>query len=198
MRRVLVNPAEARQPVKRPPGRTGGAGRSGGGRAGSVGSAGACSGADQAPGVGSQVGAGCGAAVRCRAQRRGDGAGHGALRSNGETRVDGGAVVGPAGTGWGGGGVARGPHHGFSRRVLVSERVWASRCLQVAGELWRAPKRWTTSPARPACRPTTTYKRLQIKEPLDPRQPIREWVHARGKSIQDVRDAVARFRAPGR
>ena len=38
-------------------------------------------------------------------------------------------------------------------------------------------------------------KRLELSTEVDPRQPVREWMHSQGKSIQDVRQAVADFRA---
>ena len=38
-------------------------------------------------------------------------------------------------------------------------------------------------------------KRLGLSTEIDPRQPVREWMHSQGKSIQDVRQAVADFRA---
>ncbi len=41
-------------------------------------------------------------------------------------------------------------------------------------------------------------KALQVKEPVNTAQPLREWMHAQGKSIQDVRDAVASYSGPGR
>ncbi|MBL0158152.1 MAG: 4Fe-4S binding protein [Bryobacterales bacterium] len=34
-------------------------------------------------------------------------------------------------------------------------------------------------------------KSLQISDPVDASLPVREWMHSRGKSIQDIRDAVA-------
>ena len=30
---------------------------------------------------------------------------------------------------------------------------------------------------------------------VDPRKPVREWLHDRGKTMQDIRDAVAAWRA---
>jgi Pyruvate/2-oxoacid:ferredoxin oxidoreductase delta subunit len=41
-------------------------------------------------------------------------------------------------------------------------------------------------------------KSLQITEPIDPRLPVREWMHSQGKSIQDIRDAVAEHRKAGK
>jgi polyferredoxin len=38
-------------------------------------------------------------------------------------------------------------------------------------------------------------KRLGVKAQVDPRAPLREWMHDHGKSIQEVRDAVAAYRA---
>lgn len=38
-------------------------------------------------------------------------------------------------------------------------------------------------------------KRLGAPANVDPRKPMREWIHDTGKSIQDVRDAVADYRA---
>lgn len=38
-------------------------------------------------------------------------------------------------------------------------------------------------------------KRLGAPANVDPRKPLREWMHEAGKSIQDVRDAVADYRA---
>lgn len=37
-------------------------------------------------------------------------------------------------------------------------------------------------------------KTLGIAEAIDPRQPVREWMHSQGKSIQDIRDAVTGYR----
>lgn len=39
---------------------------------------------------------------------------------------------------------------------------------------------------------------LGLGPDVDPRSPLREWMHDRGKSIQDVRDAVAKYRRQGR
>jgi hypothetical protein len=40
-------------------------------------------------------------------------------------------------------------------------------------------------------------EKLGVKAQVDPRAPLREWMHDHGKSIQDVRDAVAAYRARG-
>ena len=37
-------------------------------------------------------------------------------------------------------------------------------------------------------------KELAHGSGVDPRQPLREWMHDRGKSIQDIRDAVTKYR----
>ena len=37
-------------------------------------------------------------------------------------------------------------------------------------------------------------KELDLGGGVDPRKPLREWMHDRGKSIQDVRDAVTKYR----
>jgi ferredoxin len=41
-------------------------------------------------------------------------------------------------------------------------------------------------------------KALDLPDSIDARQPVREWMHAHGKSIQDLRDAVAAMRAKKR
>jgi polyferredoxin len=41
-------------------------------------------------------------------------------------------------------------------------------------------------------------KALDLPDSIDARQPVREWMHAHGKSIQDLRDAVAAMRAEKR
>ncbi|MBN9661030.1 MAG: 4Fe-4S binding protein [Acidobacteria bacterium] len=41
-------------------------------------------------------------------------------------------------------------------------------------------------------------KAMEIKAPVNASQPLREWMHAQGKSIQDVRDAVASYKASGK
>lgn len=38
-------------------------------------------------------------------------------------------------------------------------------------------------------------RQMGVQEKVDPRIPLREWMHSQGKSIQDVRDAVAAWRA---
>ena len=38
-------------------------------------------------------------------------------------------------------------------------------------------------------------QKLNLPAGIDPRQPVREWMHAQGKSIQDLRDAVSEYRA---
>jgi len=38
-------------------------------------------------------------------------------------------------------------------------------------------------------------KKLNLPADTAARQPVREWMHAQGKSIQDLGDAVAEFRA---
>jgi hypothetical protein len=35
---------------------------------------------------------------------------------------------------------------------------------------------------------------LKITGPIDPRLPVREWMHSKDKSIQDIRDAVTQYR----
>ena len=41
-------------------------------------------------------------------------------------------------------------------------------------------------------------RRLDVSVEIDPRQPVRSWMHAQGKSIQDLRDAVAAWKAGSR
>jgi len=41
-------------------------------------------------------------------------------------------------------------------------------------------------------------KRLNLPADTDARVPIREWMHAQGKAIQDLRDAVSEYRAKGK
>jgi hypothetical protein len=38
-------------------------------------------------------------------------------------------------------------------------------------------------------------KSLQLSGEIDGREPVREWMHAQGKSIQNLRDAVTAYRA---
>ena len=41
-------------------------------------------------------------------------------------------------------------------------------------------------------------ERMQLAQEIDGRVPVREWMHAHGKSIEDLRDAVRAYRAAGR
>jgi len=71
--------------------------------------------------------------------------------------------------------------HGKVKRPADNEEVKGFLTLNEISLKTGVPKNWL-------------LKKLNLPANTDARQPVREWMHAQGKSIQDLRDAVGEFR----